>query len=243
MVKFFFFFLYFLMRLHGDYSIVFVHVGQYLPEYAHIALDQAREFNPDCPIILLASAEAIEEISLQKQKSDITYIPYESLQKTGEHLAFEKTTVLDARDRQGFWRYTSERFLYLNDFMEQYALKNVFHLEYDNMLYVNLEELLPCFCTHYPGIGAVFDNDDRCIPGFVFIENPQAMSSLARCFVDYANKGLNDMQVIAKFKEGDQGFLIKQLPIIPKEYAGVYRLKARNGLKAQKPEKYFQHID
>ncbi len=79
--------------------------------------------------------------------------------KTTEHEEFQKKTKLDDKSREGFWRYTSERFLYLNDFINQFQLNNVFHLEYDNMLYVDLEELLPIFENKYSGIGATFDND------------------------------------------------------------------------------------
>ena len=228
----------------ADYSIIFVHIGDSFPDYGQIALQQARKFNPNCPVILLASEEAIRPIVKNKQLSNITFIAYESVMKRKEHLRFEKDSRLNGKSRGGFWKYASERFLYLNDLMQRDNLQNVFHLEYDNLLYVNLEELLPTFSTHYPGIGAVFDNDNRSIPGFVFIANPQAMLSLASYFADCAKSGLNDMEVIAKFNTiyGPLG-KIGHLPIIPREYAEQYPLITPTGFRAARNEPYFQHID
>ncbi len=241
MVRIFLLFVCVLNCFHGNYSIVFVHIGKSIPEHAYIALAQARLFNPNCSIVLLASEKAIKRVSSDQQIHNITYVPYESLDKTAEHLRFEEGTVLDTSFRSGFWRYTSERFLYLNDFVQQYALMNVFHLEYDNMLYVNLEELLPSFCMHYPGIGATFDNDGRCIPGFLFFANPQAMSALAACFADCAKTGLTDMEVIAKFRATRGEEWIDFLPILPKGYADAYPLISATGLKVRNQAKYYQH--
>jgi hypothetical protein len=135
----------------GQYSIVFVHIGKKIPDHAKIPLSQARLFNSDCPIILLANQVAIDKISSSKklQKANITYVSCESLSLSDAHRKFCDDTTLNSVWREGFWRYTSERFLYLDDLMSQYDLENVFHLEYDNMLYVDLSELLPVFIGNY----------------------------------------------------------------------------------------------
>ena len=228
----------------ADYSIVFVHIGGSFPDYGRIALQQARKFNPTCPIILLASEKAIQQMAKDKQLAGIVFIAYESVKKREEHLQFERESQLDAKTRGGFWRYASERFLYLNDLMQRDDLKNIFHLEYDNLLYVNLEELLPIFSAHYPGIGAVFDNDHRAIPGFVFIANREAIGSLASYFADCAKSGMNDMEVIAEFNTiyGPLG-KINHLPIIPREYAEQYPLITSTGLRTARNDPYFQYID
>ena len=61
----------------------------------------------------------------------------EKLNKTNTHRDFIKKSIL----KEKFWFYTSERFLYIDDFMQQYDMKHVFHLENDNLLYVNLQEI------------------------------------------------------------------------------------------------------
>ena len=148
-----------------DYSIVFVHIGPTLPAHLKTSLSQARLFNESCPIYLIANQEALIPKSDELDREGITGIPCETLRKTPVHSAFCNSIKFPP----GFARYTSERFLYLYDFMEQYRRKNVFHLENDNMLYVDLEELLPIFQANYPGIAATFDNDERCIAGFMYI--------------------------------------------------------------------------
>jgi len=127
--------------------------------------------------------------------------------------------------------------------MTQYNLKNVFHLEYDNMLYVDLQELLPIFVDKYKGIAATFDNDKRCIPGFIYIRNQEVMSRLADFFAYYAKKGYNDMQMLAEFKNKYGENSIDYLPIITAEYAKEHPLVSRKGNAAHKKKKFFQYID
>lgn len=225
------------------YSIVFIHIGKEIPSYAEIALSQAKKFNPNASVILLANEEAAESFSQKFPELEVEYIACESLIKTQSHQNFLERTTLDRESGEGFWLYTSERFLYLDDLMTQYKMQDVFHLEYDNMLYVNLEELLPIFQHYYPGIAATFDNDDRCIPGFIYIANEQAMHSLAKSFALHASKSLNDMQLIALYKNENGNDKISHLPIITKEYANVYPLVSSSGHTAQNPSQYTQNIE
>ena len=46
--------------IFGDapYSIVFIHIGNSIPDFVPVALVQARTFNPACQIILVANERA-----------------------------------------------------------------------------------------------------------------------------------------------------------------------------------------
>lgn len=222
------------------YSIVFIHIGPTLPRYTETALLQARAFNPDCPIILVANECAFAHFAWKEDfKLNVTQVSCESLKKTLDHQRFIK----DSKCTDPFWRYTSERFLYLNDLIAQYKLENVFHLENDNMLYVNLEELLPVFKSQYPGMAATFDNDERCIPGFVYISSSYSVNSLAKCFADHAKKGLNDMQILSIFKNTNKRGLIANLPIIMEEYIDKNLLISPMGHLAKNKHDYCNNID
>lgn len=225
------------------FSIVFIHVGKTIPTYAETALIQARKFNPDCPIVMIADQEAIEKFSQFDGDESITYISCESLKKTKEHKQFIKDSTLNDRWREGFWRYSSERFLYLQDYMVQYKQKNIFHLEYDNMLYVDLSDHLPTFISQYNGIAATFDNEKRCIAGFIYIPNSRVMTSLARFFAVHAKKGYNDMQTLSLFKQAYGKESIDYLPIITKEYIKKYPLRSTHRHKTKHPEHFVRHID
>ena len=139
-------------------------------------------------------------MSLNDPKANIAFIPCESLERSEEHHRFRHNSGLDSQWAEGFWFYTSERFLYLQELMAQYDLKNVFHMEHDNLLYVNLEEILPIFISQYKGIAVTMDNDQRCIPGFVYISNADIMNRLARYFADVAHQNQYDMYTIGSFK-------------------------------------------
>lgn len=229
--------------LAEEYSIVFIHIGEVIPAYADEALVQARAFNKECPIILLADEKALSAFRCSDPLANITYIARETLEKSEAHKRFIANSSLDQQWRDGFWRYTSERFLYLDDLMSQHHLTHVFHMEYDNMLYVNLQDLLPIFKQQYKGIAATFCSDKLCVPGFLFISNEQVMHRLAECFAAHASKGEDDMRLLGIFKEENGFESIDHLPIIHKEYAKKYRLKNAIGIKVKDKRKYFQNIE
>ncbi len=222
------------------FSIVFVHIGKSIPSHVPVALLQARAFNPDCPIILIANQEALANFNTH---ANITQIPCESLTKTKEHEHFSQHSRLDPNSFGGLWLFSSERFFYLQELMLQYDLKNVFHLEHDVMLYVNLEELLPIFIENYKGLGITMDNDQRCIPGFIYISNPQIMTRLARFFSDKASENQWDMQIIPRFKNefGDEA--ADNLPIITEEYVRQQSMRSAANHVPRYPYQYCKNIE
>ena len=133
--------------LFGNYTIVFVHIGNQIPTYVNTSIKQARLFNKDARIILLGSEEGLQSFDDIKHSDNIELCAYESLKLSSIHLKFIK----DCKEKHLFWRYTSERFLYLWDLINAYNLENIFHLENDNMLYANLDELIPIFKKTLPG--------------------------------------------------------------------------------------------
>lgn len=224
-----------------SHSIVFIHIGKTIPAHVPVALSQARTFNPDCPIIFVANEEALQTFKVPN--SNITLITCESLQINEEHRLFKQRSGHNTEWREGFWLYTSERFLYLHDLMVQYDLENVFHLEHDNMLYANLVELLPIFKENYKGLAITMDNDQRCIPGFVYISSKPIMARLARYFTDKAGDNNNDMQILARFKNdlGDEA--ADNLPIICSEYVNEQPMRSPYNHVASNPNKYCLNID
>ncbi len=220
----------------AGYSIVFIHVGSEIPPYAETAFMQARLFNRDSPIVLIGNKKALQNFSSQ---ADIIKISCESLPQTEEHVCFSKKSPLS----KGFWRSASERFLYLYDFMKEYRQNNVFHLEYDNMVYADLSELLPKFQAHYPGVAACFDNESRCIPGFVYISSPGAMKYLAKCFATQAKHGYNDMELLSVFKHSSGSKFVDNLPIVFEEYTGEHEMRSLAGHTTEHRENYCKNIE
>jgi hypothetical protein len=97
----------------------------------------------------------------------------------------------------GFWRYTMERFFVVEECMRKLNLKNVFHLEIDNMVYFKVEEILEK-CKSIDKILIPSDSERRYIAGTCFVNNPDSLNVLNRFFTEHcANK--DEMHSIMDF--------------------------------------------
>jgi hypothetical protein len=228
-----------------EYSIVFVHIGPSLPDYTITAIKQSRLFNPKADIYLVAQSEAYQKLCLTQDVA--TYRPIfvsaESLPLSSEHAKFRKKSKLDNVYRNGFWRYATERFFYLSALMSCRGLKNVFHMENDVMLYRNLEELLGVFCDRYKGIAATFDNENRVIPGFLYISDAQSIGSLTKFLAKRSHRGENDMVTLASFKSVENGKYMDNLPIIFPNYVEKFPFMSAAQHRTDHPYKFFNNYD
>lgn len=218
--------------LYSDnkYSIIFVHLGDSLPSYLEYSITNARLFNPEAAIYLVANKIALTKKNspsyLMTNKIDNIYC--EDLPESNFHNNFIINSPLDNNFREGFWKKASERLFYLEECVKKYDLKNVFHLENDVMLYTNLDEMISTF-ELYPNMAAVFDNDNRCIPSFIYINNSKALTDMISFISLNAKNGLNDMESIALYKNKFGRNYIDNLPIIMPEYLQEYSLKSTAG--------------
>lgn len=157
--------------------IVFVHIGSVIPDYACIAIQQARRWNPDAPIIFLAST-----VPERGYGSDEEWVPIADIPLTPEHKRFQETTLLDMTFRNGFWRYTTERLFVLEDWMRWKGVGECLHMEYDNMLYRNVEELAPIMRATGKGLSATFNGPAELNGGihvafsFVYCNNVEKLT-------------------------------------------------------------------
>lgn len=200
-----------------SHSIVFVHIGKSLPTYLPYAFFQARLFNKECKIVLLANQQALDAYR-DPYGLNITTVSIESLHRSKEHKKFLLKTKLKRKFRKGFWLYASERFFVLDEFMQQHNEQDVFHIESDVMVYVDFATLMPTILKHYRGVGLVLDNDTRCIPSIVYIRNACCMKKIALCFLNNMNIKRSDMEVLGLFSKQSKDGLVNNLPIIMPTY-------------------------
>lgn len=223
-------------------ALVFIHLGPVIPSYTALALAQARLFNR-MPIFLVASAAALSNFPLESALA-IERVSCESLPLSASHEHFEQTSTLDRVFRNGFWTYTTERFFYLEALMHARALERVFYLENDVTLYVDLELLLPVFTRYYQHIAATFDNDDRCIPGFLFVRHAHSLAPLTDFiakFFDRSGRAINDMALIAGYRKVYGAAAIDLLPIVPPNPA--HPLGSQAGHRPADPALYSNFIE
>ena len=221
-----------MISLHAE-SLVFVHLGDSLPAHLYDTIAQAHLFNPEMPIYLLANQIAILNAS---HEIPAVCIPCETLVTSAPHHDFACRSTLDRSSAGGFWFYTSERFFYLEEFVRSRNLSDVFHLENDILLYTDLETLLPAMQKNYPNqIATTFEQDFRCVPGFLYIPNPTPLTELVRFMAYQIDSGDTDMGALGSFRREYDKIWIDLLPIVPPEYVEDHRpLQIPNGVFVSK---------
>ncbi len=229
----------FCLQLNG-YAIVFIHLGSEIPDHLFDAVRQARLFNEHADIIVIAEQNAVNDVNASV--NDCRFVLCESLLVSDAHKKFRRETSLNKKAREGLWCKSTERFFYLEELIRQQELSDVFHLEYDNMLYVDLGELLSAF-RKYPGIAVTLDSDQRCIAGFMYIAKIDVLKKMIHFIANKASRGFIDTRVLALFQQENAQDVIDHLPIIVPGYVQQYGLCNKLGHKTKKPLSYMQYIE
>lgn len=234
-----------------NYSLVFVYLGDKLPDYLQYSIGQARVFNKNCPIFLIAHTLAIEQhtnlVHLIRQHG-VTVVAAESLPRSKVHADFDAIYDQNKDDfgihQNPYWKYTTERFFYIHELMQTYQLKDVFQVECDVMLYVNLHDYLPLLHKHYKSIACPFHNDYVASVSFVYFSEVGAIKKFVE-FIPYQLRGQlkdADMYLLATYKRyaPDE---VDQLPTVTKELVMLAPLKSASGDTSSESWKYWYHIE
>lgn len=220
-----------------DNCLVFVHIGDHPPHYVRHSMAQARLFNPDFPIVFIANENSLQSIDLQELNA--IKISIESLNKTSSHQQYERITKT-----KGFWRFALERFLVLDDFIQQFHLQSVFHIENDVMIYFSLEKFLPIFQSRYTNmITTAFDCDQRSVPCFVYFDNSLVSSELAQFIANQAFLESTDMHLLNEFKKIHYKKCADHLPILIPDYADDYPLLNIFKEYSEDPRPFYANLD
>ncbi|MFI5333247.1 MAG: hypothetical protein ACHQVS_04060 [Candidatus Babeliales bacterium] len=260
MIKFKFFFILILIFFSStkvacyndqNYSLVFVYLGDKLPNYLAHSIGQARLFNNNCAIYFIANESAIENhVSLINKLQDhkVIIVTSESLPKSNAHEIFDAAFLQRPEDfgLHGFlyWKFTTERFFYIHELMQKNDLKDVFQVECDVMLYVNIENYLTTLHTYYHGIACPFQNDNVASVSFTYFSNTDAIKKFTE-FISYQLRGQHidsDMHLLAAYKNcaPDE---VNQLPTVTKEVVLYEPLKSLRGDIPSQSWKYWNHIE
>jgi len=215
-----------------QFSFILVHIGDSFPSYILDCINQIRKFNL-APIYLVISKTHNTKLS----DVDVVLVDMDELPKTAKHVLFINRSKLNRKFRDGFWFRATERFFYIEDVMLELGLKNVIHLENDTLIYFNVSKY-NCVFEDYYKIAAVFDNDERCIPCFMYISDVESMWELTQHIIDQDSKE-TDMQLLSSFR--NKSNIIDNLPVIPKYYSGP--LVSKSGKRTVNGEQYSKNVD
>lgn len=133
----------------------------------------------------------------------------------------EFTTKINNTFRNGFWEMTSYRFYALYQYMKQYNIRNILHIENDVLIYKNMDTIN---FHDTSKLLLTMDSSNRCIPGLMFIPNNEI---LKKC-LDKFNPKLNDMQNFSECYYNLSDY-IDTLPIFLEEYkSDITRMITKN---------------
>lgn len=182
----------------------YVHLGAHPPpDHLLDSLYQTQTWNPRSRIDVALSERHVKSVEqmLRDTKIDaalVDLVPIETLRPTAHHVAFQASHHLDEHFRNGFWRYTSERFFVLEEVIEQFRLEDVIHLENDVMMYFSADEHLSAF-RRAGQLALTRDAPSRVVPGLVYCRSYTAVRTLNLALCETARRGLNDMDGLAVF--------------------------------------------
>lgn len=190
--------------------LVIVHIGSEFPEIITDCVRQFRLSNKTVPVHILTEHD-------WPGCTNINTFP-----KSSEHIAFNAASKLDREFRNGFWHVTAERFLVIHDFMKHTGFTDVIHIEYDNLIYIDIKELLPIFRKHYQHIGAVTDCPMRIVPGILYFRDAFATEHLVQFMkecVKYVNADFTLLRMYMNvYPERMKALPIARPPFVSSEY-------------------------
>lgn len=191
-------------------NIILIHLGDKKIHHLNYCIKQILIFNKDINIYLLSKPKCFNNLK-RNIKNRIIYINYTKLNLTKKHIRFKKFNKITNDEHKNFWIYTSERFLYLENIVKKFNLKDIFHIENDCMIYFSIKKKINLFRKNY-NIAIIPESNKNSIPVLLYFKNHKSLETLSDFFskinLSYLKeifffkkffKFKNDMQTLHKF--------------------------------------------
>ena len=196
----------------SNIPFIFVHIGDdFFPEYVNIAIKQCRKWNKENPIYVVCSLQHKDKIT-----EEVHFVDIHSLNKSKSHNEFDCNNTFDINFRDGFYKYTTERFFILYEFCRDYNINEFFHLENDNMVYFSSDELAPIFRSTVNGMSCPALCMEQNVFGLMYCNNIEVLRSLCE-FIKFNPNNISEMELGSKFFNENRD-KTKFLPSIPNIY-------------------------
>ena len=199
-------------------NLVYIHIGNnsILPKYSYIydSIEQAKRFNNN-NIYVIAN-----EKELVNFDDSINKIPAEELENKETLQFLNVASFMDNRDMFGdFWFVTAKRLFILECFMRKYNKTQVVHMEYDNTLYVNLDDYDQLFRKFYKDIVAVCPvSNTHVAANFMYVDTANSIKCVNDNTIEIlksnTNKNISEMEVLRQISNIHPDIL-KMLPVLP----------------------------
>lgn len=184
----------------GAAVAVLVHCGPSLNHGWHslVAIDQLRRVNPHVPILWMLNAAATHDGSVQAaaKMHQVQIVEIETLSdalaKRLEEVFFVSGDM-SSHNAHDFNLITTKRLFYVRAAAEKFGLRNIFHIENDNMVYVDLNAYLPTLraCTvrlattarELHNVRPTMVDGSFFVLGFMYIRDEAALRAMLEHFV------------------------------------------------------------
>jgi glycosyltransferase involved in cell wall biosynthesis len=198
--------------------IVFVQIGsQRLRPHFFDAVNQAIREDPKATVWLILEQEQIELATKHFKdylECKLKIVSTKTLEQHPFHQFFQQSSQLP-HAHGGFWRYTTERFFYLLRLAQQFALKNIVHLESDVLIYSSVTQLI---ASRRGNHNILFPLDkSRGFGSIIFFTDKDAIGKL--CLHILASPPANDMDLLGSFFLKHRNDDVGNLPTVPEALA------------------------
>lgn len=194
-------------------TAVLIHLGEQVPEYLEDCIEMCLERGMKVMVYLDASTlpEWLNTHTIQLVRPDHLTPAKDPSYTTflASHPFYQNDDMLHFRN--GFYNKCLERFFVLHRLIDHFQLTDVIHLENDVLLYQDPWQILPTLRTKE--IASVFMNEKRCVPGFFYVRDSQAMKRVCEFM---ATSQENDMDTLGNYARMYPARVLK-LPRLPKE--------------------------
>lgn len=236
-------------------SIVYSNLGASFDyqSYIWVSIRQARLLNPCTAIYLICSSEALLESSAREEiaSNRVQAVEYESLNnvvlESFRRSFFVQGTMIPDGNMQ-FNQFTSERLLAVWALMDKLQLRDVIHLENDNLLYSSVSDVVSAMQTCDVHLAVPFVSVRLAVVGIAYIQAAEALKPFinfaisvfempAEKAVEYLKtEYVNDMSLLGAFyHENMLSMFISEIP------TKVYEARGRE-LDAPRDEHFLEPL-
>ena len=196
--------------------------GDNLPSFIKFGLHQIRTFNPDINIYFLTDTKILNDNIFK----DYNIIPIDKNNYYSDKI--KEYEMYYNYGTSSFWTLAATRLIYIENFMKENNLEDVYHFENDVLLYFKIEDFHQKFKELYKNIAITTGGPDKTMTGFMYIKNYESMSNMTQFFIDtlktygingtmmkYGMDMVHEMSLMKFYGIEKGSYFLENLPILP----------------------------
>ena len=176
-------------------NLVLTHTGSAVPEYVETCIRQLQHTNPDITIDLIADYNHGNNFIEDTKLACVNVIPIQELESDHVVKRFRELSWFKAWGKpnthypspDNFVQGTSERLFLLAAYLKESNIKNVWHIENDNLIYNKFEIIEHHLSTDK--ITCCYMNNKHTVWNLVFIPDPSLLYTAMEWYAYMLSKG------------------------------------------------------